>query len=294
MPPPRPGATWSRFASSPDRLDLPSEPRTTIWTEGFVYPNALVVLVGVRLAGEWSLKEAVDRAVQFRLADEVELTTPAGVARSRLRELGPSLLERGRVEQLGKNLEAGTRAEPFTLTTVIRGSGVNAQKPVVKGDPVNRALYGLATADRNWERVALPALVDHVVPSRTASPGHLVYAHSRSRVVWFPDHFQGTSGAVHALGCYHRNLALATATTENLGALVQATARQLADGARFDDLPLPQRDLSRRATSLLSQFYVGKNTYETRSTKVQIDDNNLKAAIDAMRTLFGMTPTPLT
>ena len=152
--------------------------------------------------------------------------------------------------------------------------------------------YGL---DRSWRTNNLPTLASHTPAGRVAPPGHVVYARKRGRAVWFPNHFIGNSGTKHALGCYHRNLTLASATVESLGALISATAGEIGSGRQLNALPYYQVELTKRAAIILSQLYLGlnRNTYSTHSAKAQVVDGGWLTDLETMRGAFGLLPAAL-
>jgi len=272
----------------------PAAGRASAWAEALAYPHGLLVAVGLRMQGadgEWEAGDAIDRLLGAR---EAKIVVAGAVANARvLRELGPALLDATREQAFGPEVEGGSRGGPFTVCTVIRGSGVNPQDAIPEGGDVHRLLDALAGLDRNWRTNRLPTLASHVLAGRLASPpGHVVYARKRGRAVWFPSHFTGNSGTKHALGCYHRNLTLASATVESLGALISATAGEISSGRQLGALPFWQVELTKRAAIILSQLYLGqnRNTYSTRSATAQIVDGDWLTDLEAMRGAFGLLP----
>jgi hypothetical protein len=273
------------------KLTLAGFPGCRIWAEIYAYPHGLAVILGFRLSGSWSTTVAGDLFAALRNGD---VSWTDGAERTaRLPDIPGYLLERGRTVLLGPELQAGTRSQPFVVTTVVRASGIDPQTVVDNGGEIHRLANGLASFDPSWRTVALPDLAPRRLPGLVAPAGHLVYARGRGRAVWFPSHFTGASGSTHALGCYHRNLTMTSLTVEALASLVAATVTQLADGRTLEDLPYHQADLSKRAAVLLSQLYLGKKTYSTMSAKRQIVDSGYGDDLTALREVLKLAPAAL-
>jgi hypothetical protein len=258
--------------------------------EVFVYPHGLLASTTMRLWFEPARADAPD-ALLAALSSPAQLADGT-VKANRFDQLGIGLLDHTRQTALDPKLAPGLRSAPFTVSSIVGGTDVDPAIAVDEGDPIHRLLDAFATLDPGWKANALSTLADRKISSKTAPPGHILYGRKRARVVWFPYHFSGLSGRPHAINCYHRNLTLTSGTIEALSGLVLATAGELAKGRSLNALPLHWEALARRSVVLLSQFWLGKNTYATEAAKRQLADG-ARTETEALRAAYGLMPAGL-
>jgi hypothetical protein len=177
---------------------------------------------------------------------------------------------------------AALLSDPISVVTAIKASGPAGCRSVVDQGDVHRALQGLATCSPTWRIDALPPLAGCTFRRTIAPPDHLVYARKRSRVVWFPTHFNG--GKLTRLGCYHTNQTLAGLQTE---ALLTATSA-LALLERTGQWSPPQREQAQLVAGLLGRLHSGKATYRSESVKLLLDSDARKADVNELRRYFGL------
>jgi hypothetical protein len=154
--------------------------------------------------------------------------------------------------------------------TVISGSGDTSEDR-----SLGRALNALCLLqpgwkDRNFEG-GLPDFVDPALPQ--------LLAIERGRAIWLPHRFSAfeVKGRKTALGCYHRNLTLATLQTAALTALVGRADEVLAD-AKGKLLSLLPNEVS-GAIDLLRKLKAGDySTYRSWSLKHQISFHDERIA----------------
>jgi hypothetical protein len=266
-----------------------AEPGVAVALETFVYPHGVAAIVNLTLSGTLSPIEAATLAVKLRrepvfIVDVVEgnLVLDAVAAK---------VLDRLRATAFGADATVGWRSQfPFTLTTVIIGTGVDdAQLPSDGGDE-HRFLDAVTTWSPTWQTASLGRVSDHALPSRTdgVPGGHVVYKHDRSRAVWFPGSFTVPSGYVSTLSCFHRNQVLAALQVESLSGLAVATAAYLAAGNRLTN---PHYDAALRAGNVLGRLYGGAaSSYRSRSPQAQIDDGGHIAEINKTRAVVKQKP----
>lgn len=262
--------------------------------EGFGYPHAIGVSATVFLEGDWSLDEAVEAAFAARKA-RYELTSPVASPRATLEDIARQALNGLREDMRGTPAPPlSVLGAPFSVATAVNGSvAAPPAAPPPHGD-VHRALEGLCRWHPLWRQNRL-----HPMDGETclkfkdklfSRPDHVLYGLERGRSVWFPGYFGGAPR--RTLGCYHRNLVMASLQTEALLALVR-----LAMG--FIDrrqVMIPSLELlARNAAGALGRLYGGsKETYRSRSLWLQIRDSGLIPAIERLRGYFGMSPEALT
>jgi hypothetical protein len=123
----------------------------------------------------------------------------------------------------------------------------------------------------------------------TPTKGDVFCASQRGRAIWFPDLFTQNDRTLHSLACYHRNLVLASMQVESLGLLILATAKQRQNGEDF--YSPDHRECARRAADILGRLHKGSySTYRSYSSRVQIEENNVKEPLTKIRSFFDMPP----
>ena len=194
----------------------------------------------------------------------------------------------GEVCTLGPNAPPGQRfaVEPFTIFTVIRGEGVNPNRPVPRGKQIHRALEAVTTWNQDWQEVdTFPDLDDKVklsiLKKSQLFKGNLLYYHRRARAVWFPEHYTKQEENVHSLACYHRNLLFASLQVESLCGFISQTAKQ---HDQLQPLNPTHNECARRASGILGRLYGGvSSTYRTHSVPVHVEQNDMVAAVNKVR-----------
>jgi hypothetical protein len=275
-----------RLAASFELAQLP----LAVFTEGFLYPHGVGLGITVELTARKPIETVIDALID--LQQKRQLWPPGAQAPGgslKLGEYAAQCLSKLRADAFG-GAAAAPRVpldQPFSIATIMRGTDVAVNAPIVDQDPVHRVLEGLTGWSPTWQADSpLPAFAKRRIPTRGNSPpSHALYASKRGRVIWFPAYF-GQPGA-HNLSCYHRNLFYASLQVESLSALSSVAAQQIAGGLALSPM---QSDCAQRAAGILGRFYAGaKSTYRSMSVKFHIDENQ-KNEINDNRRYFGMPP----
>ncbi len=254
--------------------------------EGLAYPHGAAAIVTLYLPGPLPLADAVDAARRARqtrrtvcwLRDSTRLTCTA-------LELGARLLDRVAAVARGAFL-GGPPRPPFSVATVVDVEQAPIDKAVPSGHAVHRALHGLCTWRRFWSKEAPAPLGPDtkLEPMRgeSSTPADLLYAQRSARAVWFPgcaSEHRDVDRRLHTLGCYHRNLALASLQTASLLSLAHwAYAFVHAGNAT---IPQASQGMVCLAARILGRLYGGRGCYATRSVRQQIEPS--RAVVDAVR-----------
>ncbi|HAJ61838.1 MAG TPA: hypothetical protein DCP31_23500 [Cyanobacteria bacterium UBA8543] len=287
------------------KTSSPVPPLTRLTAEGYLYPHGVAVVIRTTLTGNFLLKEIVDAAILLFNAGEtqncpVQWSIGQPIQQSlTLRGLAAQALERLTAIVLGNaQVEAIQRGDPFTIATVIRGTGVDLGKGLMELESelqqeIHRALEGLCTWDTDWQHSS-PTSLDKAALQFMRwkhRPGYILYGLGRNRVVWFPGYFAESRRELHKLSCYHANLTIAALQTNSLLELVRL-AQQLR--SRNGQLSASMNDLAKNATLLLGRMYGKTDTiYRSWSVHEQIKKSGLINEINDLRKYLGIN-TPLT
>jgi hypothetical protein len=231
------------------------------------------------------LADAIDRWVLLRSDRVYEVGTPTRQLRAD--DVAANALAKLCQRATGTALPAGMLAPPaFSIATVIQMDGITAA-PIQEADPIHRYIEALAHPLPAWRRVTLPALAGSTLRTKSAPPGHVLYARDHARVVWQPSYASADSERPNRLSCYHRNLTFATMQTEVLASATAAAIAATRAGAVLDPA---QEDCVRASADLLGRLYAGQQSYRTSSVHEQIDHHAGKPDINVARQLFNMAP----
>jgi hypothetical protein len=264
-----------------------NDPRVRVAPEAYVYPHGVAVVVNLVLRGNFTPEEAAELASEARRKPVFMIagnSTPL-----QLDAVGARTLDALRETVFGAGVGVGRRPPfPFTVTTVIVGTDGDELNLPTDGSAEHRFLDAVTTWSPTWRAAALGKVAERRLEAKTdgVPGGHIVYRHDRGRAIWFAASFNVPSGRISTLGCYHRNLVLASLQVESLSGLAVATAAFLAQGGKLNG---PFFDAARRAGNVLGRFYGGSRTiYRSHSPKAQMDDGGYVADIDAMRAAVGV------
>jgi hypothetical protein len=254
--------------------------------ESFFYPHGTAIVVTATYEGRLTLEETVLMAWKVRKTGKFPAQWLPGISGDvGLRTLTDKAMNSMRTTALGPAARPGVRsATPFTVLTVVRGSGVDPSVPIPEGGEIHRALEAVTSWSNSWQYDPLPDLDEVSTP--TPYFEDLIYTRKRGHAVWFPVNFTSQEEGIHTLSCYHRNLVFASLTVESLVGLVAETARQLDQGR---SLSPAHRQCARRASGILGRLYGGANsTYRSWSPNIHIDENEYEDVIDEVRLFFNM------
>lgn len=261
--------------------------------DGFGFPHGIACAVTVRHTDELDADALIDLALMLRRARAFTLHPAPQGFDGTLVALADAAL--GELARLTAGDAAAPRQgqidDPWSLATIISGSGAAPALPIVEGGPIHRTLEALTLWGRLVEGAAPAPLAAARIPTGTekAQAGDLLYGHDRARAVWLPRAFLQTQ-PIAALGCYHRNLLAAALQVESLGGLIRQAAAHLARGHPLDG---PQRARAQRAADALSRLYLGDaTTYRTRSARRHLLDNRLLPPLNAVRQSLSLAALP--
>jgi hypothetical protein len=257
--------------------------------KGYYYPYGTGLVVTATLSGAFDIKRAGSLAFELRFGKVHRMTWPGEAVTEplMLEQLLVSALNRLRTVGFGDGI-AGVRSQIFSLATVLRGSEVDPNQPLVPDSPTHRLLNGLAGWVKDWAGLRPPALVDGTTQLRrqraTAWPSNVLCAAKRGRAVWFPGHFLPASPG-RRLSCYHHNLCFGSLQAESL-LMLTAEVSDVFAGAPA--VPASIQRLGRISAGLLARLSGGKKSYRSDSLRAQIAQSDQLADVNALRQRFGM------
>lgn len=260
--------------------------------ETYYYPFGIAAAVTIRCVGDFTLQNVVDLAYEIRDKRSFEVRwMDEGDKFLKLSSLATNLLDALQLEVLAQPPTLCIRHsnEPFSVLTVAHATVDEAKDlapaaPIPEGGEIHQALQALTRWDKS---VKSKKLSDNWLPTRKHGKGHVLYANRRGRVVWDPEHFLSRPGTtVHTLGCYHRNLWIASLHTEAFGTFAELVANRIdANQDPFGTFQEVAELVARQA----GDMYRGAGTYSTYSVKRQIDDQ-WKDYLNSLRDFAGLPP----
>lgn len=259
-----------------------------VFAEAFLYPHGMAVAFSAELRGDLPIFDAVKKAYGLRREAKVEFQW--GEAKSgepmKLDAFGREALSALRQAILGPGGIAGAQASPFSVATIVNATGLDPAAlatPIEEEGEVHRALQALSTWSPSWEKDTLTPLAEAGLPLRSTAPrGHFLFGSRRGRAVWFPGLYAAPETSPRSLGCYHRNLLLASAQVESLAGLALEIDRARQSGTILVGGP---RECAKRAVGHLGRLY-GRESYGSWSPRFQIDQNGYREPINRLRDYF--------
>lgn len=266
--------------------------------QGFFYPfgHALVLSLTVRPGGcdGKPLDDVIGLALQIKRGGKFR--SASGGADETLDDLFARQLSALRAEALGPGAppERTTAAQPFSVFTIVRGSGVTIPEPVPDppiDEAMQRILWALCSWDPEYHGATLQPFNQVNIQKRRGRPReHVLYSAPRGRAVWFPRSFMSEEEErSHPLGVYHRNLVACTLQVDAVCAFIQEVARMLDAGAPLLE---PLRGAAKNAKNIVNRLYVGsERTYQSWSARTQIEKRGgMISDLDRVRKAFGEDP----
>lgn len=261
--------------------------------EAYYYPHGVALVITVHIRNDLLLDDMVDRAVEAAQGATFDVIwADASSDALTMPQLATKAMDGLRSFVYGPNTLQGTpSSKPFTVATVVRGSGVDKDAPNTDKDNVHRALEGLCSWHATWKDDVLHPLAERAVGIRHAPVSHLLYGLTRSRAVWFPASFLELHKQRSSLACYHRNLMFASLQTESLAGLMMLAHDWYQNRAPVYPMSGSMELLVESAAEILGRLYAGDTrTYRSSSPAVQIKDNNWVNTINYVRSVFGQVP----
>ncbi len=267
--------------------------KARLFIEAFYYPHGFAVIFTVESHEPLTLDQARELSYRVRQDERFAVDDGAGAKMLYLDEIGDKAMAFATAAALGPAAKAGALSvKPFSIWTVVRGSGVDPQLPTPNGGTVHRVLEAVTTWNANFVTAVLPNLADASLEVRSKrSPGDVLYGNQRGRAVWFPGTFTLPQGKKRSLSCFHRNLCFASMQTESLARFVSATANEIPQVGDGSKLPLAEAYCVKRAAGILARMYSGVDptTYRSGSPYAQLRQNKFVADINKIRDEFLVT-----
>lgn len=287
----------------PFRISVPltitsSWPEGRLTHEGYFYPFGFAWLLTLESKKQMDLKDAIQMVLKSRSLPYVVVLPNWKEKHMGVYALADKCLTWLRESGLGKGASSGSipTNEPFSVFTVIQGSGTTSAGIPVRGDEIHRALEALTTWNQalisSWGTVQPPPLDSKVlIPLKSGTPqDHVVYAQKRGRAVWFPQAFSDTNTKRCTLSCYHKNLSTAALQVESLCAFLKATASEIKNG-RWEYLPVMHHECARIAAGIVGRMYGDvEETYRSLSPRYHMDQNKYVQAINKVRNQVRLKP----
>lgn len=271
---------------------------TVATIEGFCFPHSvgIVATIHVRPPHPLPLLQMVDAAVAARNADfQLVWKNKTPATHGALQGLADKMVERVHDLALTDAAAVGRPLPfPITVATVIdadmqtsapstvpvappetsaansaavSGATISCRGETFDDESFGHALNALCLLQPGWKKRkfdgGLPDFADPALPQ--------LLAIERGRAIWLPHRFSAAEakGRKTALGCYHRNLTLASLQTAALTALIGRADEVLAD-AKGKLLSLQPKEVA-RAIDLLGKLKGGDySTYRSWSLRHQI------------------------
>lgn len=277
---------WKNLA--PFRQSIPVKmesaalhPEDNISAEIFFYKHGIALLITVRLMDSLTLEDAAAKAKYvrdepiFRIAAKEETQECY-----HLNGLSKKLLDMSCTAALGRQSETDSSFayDPFSISTVIDGGDYYRDKPVEQGDEIHSALERLTNRREMTANDKLAEKRIKNIQDNGANTIDCLYADRQGRTVWIPRLFTARDerGQGFRLGCYHRNLVLASLQVASIGAFFwHHSNKSSVEVDKFGFLLSNWKFLSSKVLSKLSDGKMGK-TYRTESARLQIDQNKYR------------------
>lgn len=253
------------------------------WSEALVHPWGVTMILSLASTNRWPSLAALGEQLA-EIDREGIFPNGSGKANTFREQAGLEL--RSVAEKLGVE-SPGLPEGPFSIFTVAQAEGAGSDCSPER-EEVRRLLHVATSFSRHWRKDSLPELASVRVAGRATDPeNHVVYGHGRARAIWAPASF--LDSGIRTLGCYHRNLVMASAQTESLCSFICETARQLRTGP---SLRVEHRTLAKRAAGVLARLYLGKSTYRSGSVQDQIALGSSRECLDDVRDEMGQKKLP--
>jgi hypothetical protein len=278
---------WSHFV--PLKSTVPftagNKKLKSVSIEGFYYPHAFSLMITCRCSGKLPLSDAVDLAYSIKEGSEklsVQQNSVPGSWPLDMDSVSQIVIEHMRESILGKTAKPSRSRDVFTVFTVVSADPFTEFKA---GGPIHRALQTVTEWPPNPSTSKLLLESEISIPIKKATAdGSILAGRQRARAVWFPGLFSMKNKKKPSLGCYHRNQCFSAMQVESLCAFVRCTLDLKTAGTPFSKLKPSHRASAMDAKERLEELYLAdsqtQNTYRTSSTKVQIEQNDLKQVND--------------
>jgi hypothetical protein len=245
--------------------EVKAQDGTAATFEGFCFPHSVSVVATIRLRpdGPLPLGDMVTATVTARNADfnitwkDSKVQATHGSLQS-LADKTISFLHT--LVGIDNSALGVPLPPPISIATIIDAEGEDDDKLL------DQSLKGLCLLRPGWKTAQL----EFESTGAAEVPNNKLGAIAKGRSVWLPDRFSATEvkGRKTALGCYHRNLTIASLQTAGLAALVGRADDILAD-PKSHLLSISPREVS-QAVNIMGTLERGEYcTYRSWSMKHQ-------------------------
>lgn len=272
-------STWAQIDTKNNRHS--NDMRISL--EGFCFPHSVGVIATFFILPTKieTLFDIVQYAIEARY-DQYNITwrdNNSEPAHGSIDDLANGLIDRLHQKVLGSTPHGRRLSSPVTIATVVDATGVWALKSEKEAKNIDRALFGFCQLKPSWKRSSMKELVDDTgspISNNLDPTEDRLYAMEHGRAIWLPYHFSDApkhskenkyKPRTRALGCYHRNLTLATLQTKSLTALAVRAYEYLPN----EKISFLISNPVRKAIQALNNLYDGDmQTYRSWSLKHQI------------------------
>jgi hypothetical protein len=249
---------------------------TTVTSEGFVWPWGAAIAVTLThrrpLTGFDTLAEAA-----FVLRDEPYATRPAGASAPLAEHVARALAE---ISHTAFGAAPGQPWGQFSLHSTIRAAGERTCFDPAH-EPVHRVLQAVTGFSPSWRNDELRDLEKVRVAGLSIQPkDQITMGIRRGCAIWSPEHFLAPSGAVHTVGCHHRNLVMATVQTQSLLRFVIGTGDRIAQGKAIEG---DYQAITKRAVGALVRLWAGRKSYRSGVVMDYVEGDDDREAINRVR-----------
>ena len=294
-----PSRAWERLVplrTGAQHLVCTSDPDIRLNLESYAYPHGNGTIATITLCGANTLPDAVDRVLRARVSwsyappEGKPAADPALIRALLETSAGRSRASRGEFT----NGATEFYGNPFSLTTVIRASGVDPTVALEDGGDIHKALEGWSSLRETW-RVDDPAsLKNEQIQTKRRAKGTMLFSARDSRVLWFPERstYRSHTRPPHALGCLHRNFTHAAMQVQSLLGLAAWAQGYLVGGG---NLSADGDDAVRNCALVLGLLYGAvADIYQSRTVQSQISDSQLIPTINKLRHHYSSSWQDLT
>jgi hypothetical protein len=267
---------------------------STVWKRAWAVPLAffspfgVAIVVSVRAQGAATLEQAVEWAFAVRRGQNLAVQWEDGTQGAlSIDAFANSCLSQVYRTEFGSNVPRGRQpAQPFSVFSVVRATGVDPQVETPESGDVHRALAGVSSWSPSWRHDQVQNLSLGRVEIRTAPAGHVLFGQQRGRAIWFPDAFRPQPKPTFSIAVYHSNLVFLSMLVDSLTGLLSVTANRLQNG----EIPVGYHyECVQRAAGILGRLYGGiHGTYRSWSPRKQIDNAGAVADINEVRDYLSM------
>ena len=252
------------------------------YIEAWYHPHGVAVAVTARFNGTFDAA-TMKRTANAFLSGPLDVTWTGDPAAEKLTliKLALSALDKLRTEAFGK-VEHGNRSDPMRVVTITKASRDPAEDDAAQA-PFLAAAISIAGGSS----------------TTTTAPDRDVYVVPNGRAIVNWDQALSTEKNVHRLGCFHRNVTVATMQTASI--LVAADLLTVVSDDAQGVVPVRVEPFARRVAGLIGRInrgpasapdpsVAGDKIYSAPFLRAQIAEANALGRLNTLRDRLQMTP----